>query len=374
MPDRPLENVGGMQRVATELFEALGRHPRVHLTPLLLHSDWADINRNTALFLPRVWWAIREKARRRAVDAVLFSSMVTAATATRLQPLLRRRGVAAATIAHGQDVTLPAAPYQWLVPRIFHAVDAVLPVSRATGAACLQRGLAPEKLHVVPNGVNLGRFRPLEAKPVMRRSLEETIGHTLPPGALLLCSVGRQVKRKGFAWFVEAVMPRLPADVHYWLAGEGPEAEHIREALTRHGLEHRVRLLGRLSEAHLEALYRGADLFVMPNIPVPGDMEGFGVVMLEAGMGGLPSVAARLEGILDVVAEGSNGNLIASGNADGFATAILAYHYDRERLAQAARSACQYTRDTFGWDAVANRYVETLEALCRPPPPGQSIP
>lgn len=374
VPGRPLANVGGMQRVATELFEALGRHPRVDLSALVLRSDWADINRNTALFLPRVWWHIRQKARRREVEAVLFSSMVTATTAILLRPVLHRQGVVSANIAHGQDVTLPTAVYQRLVPRVFAAVDAVLPVSRATGEACLQRGLAPAKLHVVPNGVNLARFRPLEPKSAMRHALQQALGLSLPDEVLLLCSVGRQVKRKGFAWFIDTVMPRLPDTVQYWLAGDGPEGDHIRAAIDRQGLGGRVRLLGRISDAQLEALYRGADLFVMPNIPVPGDMEGFGVVMLEAGMGGLPSIAARLEGILDVVAEGHNGHLLASGDADGFRQTILAYWHDRERLARAAQAAYQYTVETFGWDAVANRYVETLEMVRRTRIPVRETP
>jgi phosphatidylinositol alpha-1,6-mannosyltransferase len=284
--------------------------------------------------------------------------MVTASLAVRL----RRRlpGVVLVTITHGQDVTMPVGLYQQFVPKVFAALDAVFPVSRATGAACVERGCDPVRVHVVPNGVDPDRFSPVpEGKrhERLRAAFPEGAGH-LTDKALILCSVGRQVQRKGFHWFIDHVMPDVPDDVQYWLAGEGPMGEVIQETIHRHGLEQRVQLLGRVTEEQLEALYQGADLFIMPNIMVPGDMEGFGVVMLEAGLCGLPALGARLEGIQDVITDTENGHLVASGNAGAFAELIIHYHRDRAALADLGRKARRYTLDTFTWPAVARRYVE----------------
>ena len=365
-PGRPLANVGGMQRVATELHAALAQHPGVTLSTLALRTSWRWTHVRTPFFLAKALRTIRQQARRQEIDAVLFSSMVTAG----LAPWLRRTDAAEtlplAAIAHGRDVTLPFMPYQRLLPRVFAALEAVLPVSRATGAAAEARGLPAGRCHVVPNGIDIGRFPPLAGRAAHRQALRAALDdpeQPLPEDALLLCSVGRQVERKGFAWFVDAVMPRLPASVHYWLAGEGPERAAIEAAIARHDLQPRVRLLGRISEAALAALYRGADLFVMPNIPVPGDMEGFGVVMLEAGLGGLPVVAARLEGIRDVISEDVNGHLVASGDAAAFAEAIGRYHRDPAALDAAAHRARTYVIETFGWEAVADRYVAVLREI-----------
>lgn len=355
-----------MQRVATELFSALQQHPEVAIRLLVLQTSWALTHVKTGPFLLKAMWTIRRLAKKGEIDAVVFSSMVTAALALRLRRTLAPLGIPMAAIVHGRDVTLPSAPYQWLVARIFKALDAVLPVSRATGEECLQRGLAPEKLHVVPNGVDLDRFAPLEDPAIMRQALRDRLAnseHPLPDDALLLCSVGRQVERKGFAWFIENVMPSLPDNVHYWLAGEGPESDNIKATIVKHQLEHRVRLLGRVSEEDLSALYRGADLYIMPNIPIPGDMEGFGVVMLEAGLSGRPTVAARLEGIQDVITEGANGHLVESGDAQAFSAAIMPYYHDRASLNAASIRAARHTADTFSWAAVAGRYVETIRAI-----------
>lgn len=366
-PDRPLSNVGGMQRVATELHTSLSAHPDVDLFTLVLRSSWRWTHLRVLPFLARAYWTIDRLLDQRAVDGILFSSMVTASLAIPLRQRLVRQGIRSAAIVHGRDVTLDVLPYQrLLIPRIFESLDAVLPVSRATGAQCLERGLAPEKLHVLPNGIELDRFAPLQDPAIMRQELIDALGdpaNPLPDDALLLCSVGRQVRRKGFAWFVENVMPLLPENVHYWLAGDGPESEQIRSVAARKGLTRRVRLLGRVTDDDLQRLYRGSDLFIMPNIPVPGDMEGFGVVLLEAGLCGLPAVSSRLEGILDVVTEGRNGHLIESGDARGFADCIL--YYDRNRLALRVASvrAAEHVAATFGWPAVADRYVRTMESF-----------
>ena len=183
------------------------------------------------------------------------------------------------------------------------------------------------------------------------------------PPALVLCSLGRHVERKGFAWFVTEVLPRLPDDVVYALAGEGPETDNIRGAIERAGLQNRVFLLGRVSDDDLHRLYAGADLFVMPNIHVPGDMEGFGVVMLEAGLSGAPAIAAGIEGILDVIEEGQNGSLVESGDAQAFVDAIMPFYDDHGSVVAAAHRAREYTERTFSWDAVADRYVTALESL-----------
>ncbi|HYE57740.1 MAG TPA: glycosyltransferase family 4 protein [Rhodothermales bacterium] len=360
-PGQPLANLGGMQRVATELYAALGQVPGLSREGLLLHTSWALTPPRTVLFLPRVRARLRREARRPTVDAVLFSSMVTASTAVGLSTRLRQAGVVTAAITHGLDVTTPFGPYQRFVPRVFDALDRVLPVSHATAEACRLRGADPAKLVVVPNGVDTHRLEPPQDRTEARRLLRASLQQSLPDDAFVLLSVGRHVRRKGFAWFAESVMPRLPAHVHWVLVGEGPETPAVQAAVAAHGLAGQVHLTGRAGDDLLRRLYEGADLFVMPNRPVPGDMEGFGVVMLEAGLGGMPTVGAALEGILDVIAEGENGQLVPSGDAEAFAGAITHYVRDRGALDALSARTAAYTRETFAWEAVARRYVEVLK-------------
>jgi phosphatidylinositol alpha-1,6-mannosyltransferase len=109
----------------------------------------------------------------------------------------------------------------------------------------------------------------------------------------------------------------------------------------------------------------------MPNVPVADDMEGFGIVLLEAGQCGTPAIAAQLEGIQDVVTDGVNGHLVPPEDPSAFADAIRPYRDAPEALDAAAQRAMAHTENTFGWPAVAEKYLATLRTLTsqgRPPP------
>ncbi len=378
---RPTANLGGMQRVALKLHDALSASAAdtasFHYDAVLLRSTWRWVHVKAPFFLARAAARLIRKARRGALDVVLFSSMVTALLAVPLQGLLRRHGVRTAAIVHGLDVTTPFAPYQWLVGKAFRALDAVFPVSRATARACRARNASRDQLYVIPNGIDPNRFASPEPQADTRTALAAHFGAPPSSDTLLLCSVGRQVERKGTAWFVDNVMPLLPSDVHYWIAGDGPQDDAIQAAIDRHDLHDRVRPLGRISNEALSSLYRGADLFVMPNVPVENDLEGFGIVLLEAGQCGTPAVAARLGGIQDVITDGVNGHLVDPQSPDAFADAILQYRQAPTALRDAGRRAAAHTTSTFNWTSVAQLYVSALRTLHdtgRPPSPFVAAP
>jgi len=357
---QPLSNVGGMQRVATGLHDALAVHPGVELHAHVLETSWKATPYRMPGYMAGLLHRIPRTVAREGIDVVLFSSMVTASLSTVLRPAVHRGGARIAAIPVGRDVTLPTPGYQWLVPRVFDALDLVFPISRATGHECLLRGLPGSRMHVVPCGVDTALFAPPHDRAAARRELLAGIGETVPDDTLILCSVGRHQERKGFHWFVDAVMPRLPADVLYLVTGEGPTTPQIQAAIDRHALGGRVRMLGKVSEEMLRTLYRGGDLFVMPNIHVPGDIEGFGVVMLEAGLCGMPVIAAELEGISDVIRAGENGHLVPTRDAAAFAATILRHSSDRAGLAEASRRAAAHTAENFSWTAIAERFVGLL--------------
>ncbi|NNF03333.1 MAG: glycosyltransferase family 4 protein [Rhodothermales bacterium] len=364
--DRPLASIGGMQRVALELDEELARREDIEYRSLALRSSWKWVHVRTPLFLVGLVFRLRRMIRRGETDVILFSSMVTASLAVFLRGTLDRYGVRAAAIVHGLDVTFPNPIYQRWVPRVLRALDLVMPVSEATGEVCTARGLDPAALRVVHNGVDVRRFEASITDEVRESARSYRADLPTEPGApppLLLASIGRQVERKGFTWFIERVMPGLPGHIHYAMAGDGPEADAIERAIDSRGLAGRVRRLGRISEADLLALCVAADLFVMPNIPVSGDMEGFGIVMLEAGMCGTPTIAARLEGIREVVEGGRNGYFVEPGDADGYIRRITELDADRDTLSRLSDSTRRHVRETFGWEKVASNYVDALRKL-----------
>ena len=357
--DRSMQNLGGMQRVAVDLHDSLAAHSGAEVRALVLRSSWNERGFRTPLFLARALREIRRLARAKEIDAVLFSSMLTATLAVPLSGLLRRNRIVAAAIVNGLDATTPTWPYPLLVRRTFQSLDLVMPISRATGDACIARGLDPKKSKVISLGIRTNRFETMTDRAKARASLQ--VPRSNP--RLVLCSVGRLVPRKGVAWFVSNVMPLLPEDVVLLVAGEGPDRGKIEAAVAAAELAGRVKLLGSITDAELTNLYHGADLFVMPNVPVANDMEGFGLVMLEAGLCGLPTIASNIEGITDVISEGFNGHLVPSMDAEQFRSVIFRYYSDPSSLSAASLRAREFTVSRFGWSGVVDQYISAVREL-----------
>lgn len=360
-----MSNVGGMQRVAMELLRQLQRRSDLHIETLVLNAPWKGVALRAAPFILSLATRVPRRIQRSAIDTVLFSSVTTAMTLPLYSSRIDRSRVRLAAVAHGLDVVAAHHFYQSVVRRTLHRLDLVLPVSRATAKACIKRGAAA--VEVVPNGVDLGRFNGVSRSNGQPAALhtagDGSLFAELPEEDILLLSVGRQVARKGFTWFAENVAPELPPNVHWWHAGHGPERPALERVIKRCGLERRVRLLGLVDEPTLMALYERADLFVMPNIAQPDDMEGFGVVMLEAGACGVATVASELEGITDVVRNGTNGFLLPSGNAEAWIDQLKVIANDRTRMKGMGNNAAEFVRQTFDWPAIADRYVGALRNI-----------
>ena len=165
--------------------------------------------------------------------------------------------------------------------------------------------------------------------------------------------LGRLVKRKGHAWFIKNVLPKLPENVLYVIAGTGPEREKIEQAAEKYGFQNKVILLGKVSPDTLRVLYNTVDAFIQPNISVKHDAEGFGLVLLEAALCECPVFAARLEGIPNAIQDGHNGTLLPTQDAAAWVKTLTYFLQQQNTKATQAR---QYTLQNFSWDTIAPRY------------------
>ena len=241
---------------------------------------------------------------RRRVDLVLAGDAVAYALVWPVTALFRTPSV---VMVHGLDLTYDSPLYRLLVSRAIRRAQTVLANSEATAEVARDLGIAPGRVHVLRLGIDAPDVTPAQ-RVWARIELNRWLG--TDQDDVLCLTLGRVVKRKGAVWFVDRVMPRLPRHVVYLIAGEGDETERVERAASRLGLGSRVRLLGRVNDAQRELLLRGVDIFVQPNIRVPGDMEGFGLVCAEAATRGLLVVAADIEGVSEAVVGGVTGNLV----------------------------------------------------------------
>jgi glycosyltransferase involved in cell wall biosynthesis len=262
---------------------------------------------------------------------------------------------------HGLDITFSPQPYQRIIPRLLRSMDRVVCISKSTYDACIERGMSAEQCLIIHPGVSIPDRVP--SRDESRRWLGKMVNRDLAD-AFVLMTAGRLVPRKGVAWFVESVLPqilRVEGNVCYTIVGSGPDEDRIMSAVKSQKLEGVVHLLGQVPEQDLVHAYAAADLFIMPNVRQQGDMEGFGLVALEAGAHGLPVAAADLEGIRDAIVVGHTGELFPSGDAGQWTEALVGYLSNRARLQELTGSAQMAVRQQFTWA----RMIDEYEALFR---------
>ncbi|MCM1984619.1 glycosyltransferase family 4 protein [Lyngbya confervoides] len=352
--DAPTDNIGGTQTVSSQVLQTLQQRSDVVVHPVVLSTPQPGMVLPTARFLVQLYRTLPQIVTAENADAVFFISMVTASISA-----LRRRAIPVPMFAltHGHDVIWPFGPYQQLVRQVFQNLDGVISVSRATQTACLDRGLSPEKSIVVPNGLMLQPNRsydPDKAKRLLAQALDLDL-----EGQRLLISVGRQIRRKGHQWFIDQVFPRVQTPAIYLCIGTGPEAKAIAQAKQRSTKSSHIVLPGRLPQSLLRLAYDAADLFLMPNIPVPGDMEGFGVVILEANEARTPVIATDLEGIRDVIREGVNGYLVDPLAPQKFANCIDTTL--NQGYGHLSHACYQHLFKTYEWSHICDQYLNFFQ-------------
>jgi glycosyltransferase involved in cell wall biosynthesis len=111
-------------------------------------------------------------------------------------------------------------------------------------------------------------------------------------------------------------------DLEYCIVGDGTGRPALEKLAMDLGVSHRVRFLGRLSQEELRETYASASLFVLAPRPTPGDVEGFGLVYLEAAGSGTPSLGTRFGGTTDAIAEGKSGFFADDASPEAIARAL----------------------------------------------------
>jgi glycosyltransferase involved in cell wall biosynthesis len=214
--------------------------------------------------------------------------------------------------------------------------EAFVAMSRVIRDEMLGAGVPRERIVLLPHGVDTDRFSPATAED--RLALRRELG--LPDGVLVVYS-GRLLRGKGLDTLLDAfaAVAACAPDVRLVLVGSGEGQAlsvepDLRQKVDRHGLEARVAFAGR-SERVAEYL-RAADVFAFPSV-----FEALGIALVEAAACGLPAVASRTGGIVDVVEDGVSGRLVTPGDAAALAEALLDLSEDpalRSRMGKEARA------------------------------------
>ena len=253
--------------------------------------------------------------------------------------------------ARGSDINLigqyrwPRRMMQWAAR---HAA-ASIGVSKALADAMGEWDIAREKLHVMRNGVDLDRFRPLPQ--------DEARARLGLHGRPLLLSVGNLVPLKGHDLTIAAFASLLPEypEAQLALVGAGPERERLEAQVRSLGLEGRVLFAGTVRNADLPDWFSAADLSILAS-----SREGLPNVLLESMACGTPVVSTRVGGTPEVVTAPAAGRLVDVRDASHIAAAIVAVLRDPPGRARVREHASQ-----FGWQATSRAQLNLFHSIAQ---------
>ena len=327
--------VGGMERLNWHIADELSRYAQVQLIgpsgsaaqrPAAVPVTEVPLRPLPRFLLASAWQAVAV-ARRFQPHIVLAGSGLTAPAAWLAA---RASGAHAHVYLHGLDAAVQHPAYRAVWHPAIRRMDGVIANSQPTAELARNLGVAAEKIHIVHPGVTL---------PAAPQSAEGLLDfrqrHQLGDRRLLL-SVGRLTTRKGLREFVQHALPaivRAAPDTLLAIVGDAPAdslhasvqtRDSIQAVADAAGISQHLRFLGVITDPQeLACAYESASLHIFPVRHLPGDPEGFGMVAIEAAAHGLPTVAFATGGIVDAVAEGQSGHLVAPAHYPALAQAVL---------------------------------------------------
>jgi phosphatidylinositol alpha-1,6-mannosyltransferase len=351
LTNEPTNDYGGIQRYVARL--ATGLAARGHAVTLIepkgaSPTDWPAVrivrfpSAGRLLSLLLSWAAyvrVANDPRDITIASIWFPSGLVAAVTS----LCRRRRLA--ILAHGSEISPSRGGLRRMLMRwTFERADVVIANSSYTHQLLRASGVSVNT-KVVPCGV--------DSRDVRRRP-------SMEPRVLI---VGRLIQRKGFDRMIEAMPEILRAvpDARLRIVGDGPLRPALEAMATGLSVLSHVDFLGALSDSDLDSEYEEAWCFAMPCRRIGDDVEGFGIVYLEAAIAGLPSIGGSDSGAADAIDDGVTGSLVDGRQVPQIAAAVISYLRDVKLSSEVGERARSRALSEFTWSKVAAMIEAAIE-------------
>lgn len=219
----------------------------------------------------------------------------------------------------------------------------------------LQLGIQEEKINVVPEGVDLEKFNPnIDSSDIIEKYGD---------GNKIVLTVSRLVKRKGHDMVIKAlpdVLKKVP-DVRYLIVGTGPEESNLKRMTEDLGLREHVVFTGFVPESDLPKYYNACDVFIMANREINGDIEGFGIVFLEANACCKPVIGGKSGGTMDAIENGKTGFLVNPLNVEEISNALITLLTDSDLSERLGKNGRIRVEERFSYFTIAKEINKIFE-------------
>jgi len=212
----------------------------------------------------------------------------------------------------------------------------------------LNPGITPEKMKDVPN------------------ETAESLMNKLGVNSRFILAMGRLVHRKGFDLAVKAfdMIAEDRANIDLVIAGDGDDRDEVIIAASNSRHSDRIRILGSISDLERNVLLQECDYFLMPNRPVEGDLEGFGIVFLQANLYGKAVIGGNNGGVGDAILNEETGLLVDTSDISQLVHAMTRLLDDRELADSLGRAGRDRVFKEFKWSHLSRIFLRrTRESL-----------
>lgn len=296
------------------------------------------------------------------VHAVLARPTIGAALTRRILPQhLRMTWIAADHGVHEwyEKGIIRGHIMDFVMPKILTSMDAVVCVSESAAEELIRRGVRPERVRIVHNGIDTKRFHPEE-----RLNRERFLAEHFPlytPGAacILIGSAGNLRRIKGYDDLVEA-LPQILAlmpNARFVVWGDGPERDRLIAKADKLNVRHAINFCG--YDDAMEGRLPLLDLYVQPS-----RTESFGMAAAEAMACGVPVLVSDAGGLKYLVEHGVSGEVFAAGDVAAFANQVVGLAEDGEKRARLGQAGRQRIEEHFSQEKLENEMRKIYRELC----------
>jgi phosphatidylinositol alpha-1,6-mannosyltransferase len=270
-------------------------------------------------------------------------------------------GVPFAFFNHGEDIGVSRTSREmtWMTRRVMKRATAALANSFNTRRMLVDDwGYPADKVHVIQPGVDAGKFVPAPTDDRFRSEMGWG-------GRTVLLTVGRLQKRKGHDTVIRAlsaVRVKVPS-VLYVIVGTGDEEANLRRLAVECGVADAVQFLGGISDDVMTRCYQQCDLFVLANRTVGADIEGFGMVLLEAQACGKTVVAGDSGGTGETMSVPDTGRIVNCDGPEKLTEVLAELLNDPAERAATGRRGRAWVEGQFDWPLVAARARQVFSEL-----------
>jgi phosphatidylinositol alpha-1,6-mannosyltransferase len=326
-----------------------------------LSSDqWGILNLNGALFYLKKFWVIRKLVKQKKIKQLHLGRCLPEGIIGLLFRFFYR--IPYLCYIHGEDVETARDSREFilLIKYVLKYADLLICNSGNTQKILLEKWSVPiGKIQILYPGVDAEKFVPEAKDQFIRKELGWD-------SRFVVLTVGRLQKRKGHDKMIYAIdwlKKNYSIDILYAIVGDGQEKEALMNIVMSLGIEDSVSFLGEVSDQEMLQCYQQADLFILPNRQEGKDIEGFGIVLVEAQSCAIPVIAGNSGGTAETMLSGESGFIIDCTSEVDIANKVF-YLFENEEVRKVmGGTGRNHVLENLDWQQILDKAKDAFKRL-----------